>query len=87
MSTKLNFKIAVAQMRPKPGNIRANLTAALKFVSEAKAQGAKLIVFGELCLSGYLLGDRWEDDSFIREIVQAKLGVEVALAQAGMFLP
>jgi NAD+ synthase (glutamine-hydrolysing) len=71
MSTKLNFKIAVAQMRPKPGNIRKNLADALKFVSEAKAQGAKLIVFGELCLSGYLLGDRWEDESFIRNLSKA----------------
>jgi NAD+ synthase (glutamine-hydrolysing) len=71
MSTKLNFKIAVAQMRPQSGNIRKNLADALKFVAEAKAQGAKLIVFGELCLSGYLLGDRWEDESFIRNLVKA----------------
>jgi NAD+ synthase (glutamine-hydrolysing) len=69
--TRLNFPIAVAQMRCLPGNVRQNLVTILAHIAGAKQRGAKLVVFPELATSGYLLGDRWEDDSFIREIEQA----------------
>ncbi len=65
------LKIAVAQMRIVPGNIRANLKEILDYITMARAQGAHLVVFPELCVSGYLLGDRWENKAFIQEIEQA----------------
>ncbi len=71
MFHKLPFTVAVAQTRPLPGNVRANLSAMLKYIDEAKRLGAKLIVFPELATSAYLLGDRWEHDSFIDEIQSA----------------
>lgn len=63
--------VSVAQMRPVPGNIRANLTSILSGIATAKEQGAEIIVFPELATSGYLLGDRWEYEDFIREIQEA----------------
>jgi NAD+ synthase (glutamine-hydrolysing) len=76
--------IAVAQTSPTPGNVRANLADMLEKIRSARTAGAKLIVFPELATSGYMLGDRWEHDSLIREIEsanevlrQASLGIVV----------
>ena len=67
----LNFKVAVAQMHTAPGDVRRNLAHMLACIADARAQGVVLVVFPELATSGYLLGDRWEYDEFINEIVQA----------------
>jgi NAD+ synthase (glutamine-hydrolysing) len=64
-------KIAVAQMRSVPGNVRANLAHMIGYILSAKDAGAKLIVFPELATCGYLLGDRWEHNAFIAEIQEA----------------
>jgi NAD+ synthase (glutamine-hydrolysing) len=31
-------------------------------VEEAKAQSVDLIAFPEMCVSGYLLSDKWQED-------------------------
>lgn len=68
-SSKLN--ISVAQIRPIPGNVKENLTQIINRIAQARLDHANVVVFPELALSGYLLGDRWEYDSFIREIEDA----------------
>lgn len=67
----LSAMVAVAQMRTTPKDVRGNLTRALAYIKEARRVGAKIVVFPELCLSGYMLGDYWEDDEFIKEIERA----------------
>lgn len=76
----LNAKIAVAQMRPIPGNIRANVANILELINSARAKGTELIIFPELATSGYLLGDRWEHNAFIAEIVAADEIIRAASA-------
>lgn len=66
--SNLNFKTAVIQMRPVPGNIRQNVCDFIEHVGSAREAGAKLVVGGELITTGYMLGDRWENNSFIKEI-------------------
>lgn len=66
--SNLNISIAVAQMRTAPGNVAQKLAWILRDITKARASGAKLIVFPELVTSDYMLGDRWEDEWFIREI-------------------
>jgi len=39
----------------------------LKAIASARAQSAELIVFPEMAIPGYLLGDAWERDAFLRE--------------------
>lgn len=68
MPQPLRTKIAVAQMHPIVGDIRGNGKQILEYIERARAQGAELVVFPELITSGYILGDRWEHDAFIREI-------------------
>lgn len=49
------MKAALAQIAPKLGDIGANLALHERAVNDAVAQGAELVVFPELSLTGYLL--------------------------------
>ena len=79
MKTKLDFSIAVAQMRPKPGNIRENIRMMKSDIATAKEAGAALIVFPEMSLTGYLLGDMWEDDDLMLEVYKGNEQIREAL--------
>ncbi len=49
--------IAMAQMETRLGDVDANLKQHLEMIDRAKAQGAELVVFPELSLTGYVLQD------------------------------
>ena len=68
MTSKLQARVAVAQMRPVVGDIRRNGAQILDYIRRAKAHGDELVVFPELITTGYVLGDRWEHEAFIREV-------------------
>ena len=66
------MKVILAQMLVEPGEPRENLLRACEHYEEAKKQGADLVVFPEMVLPGYLLGDQWERPSFLRECLGAQ---------------
>ncbi|PWI58581.1 hypothetical protein BM613_03050 [Sulfoacidibacillus thermotolerans] len=51
------MRVALGQVRPKLGDVHTNLAKLLEFVDRAAREGANLIVFPELALTGYLLRD------------------------------
>jgi predicted amidohydrolase len=53
----MKIKISLAQINTHLGQTDLNLDKHLKFVREAKTQGADLLVFPELSLTGYALQD------------------------------
>ncbi len=53
----MRFRIALAQIRPSLGDVSRNLTLHLETLARAAEQGADLIVFPELSLTGYYLED------------------------------
>jgi len=53
----VEFRVALAQVAPELGDVAANLRLAKDRVAAAAAQGADLVVFPELALTGYLLSD------------------------------
>lgn len=61
------LKICLAQIEVVPGNPAVNTATMLNAIRKAKEDKADLIVFPEMCIPGYILGDTWERDSFIRE--------------------
>ena len=61
------LRLAVAQTNPVVGDFAGNLETALNLMSEASARGVDLLVFGELSLTGYPLGDL----SYRQDIVAA----------------
>ncbi len=53
----MEYRIALAQVAPRLGDLEANLELAAERVRAAAAEGADLIVLPELALTGYLLQD------------------------------
>ncbi len=53
MTEDRNFRVAVVQASPVPGNVVATLAKALALLEEAAKAGAQLVCFGETFLPGY----------------------------------
>lgn len=60
------MKIALAQLNYHVGNFESNAQKIINKINEAKQQGANLIVFSELCLTGYPPRDFLEFSNFIK---------------------
>ncbi len=61
------MKIQTAQLTVLPGQIRENFRAIENKIALAKKTGADILILPEMCLSGYLIGDLWEQNAFLRE--------------------
>ena len=61
------IKIRTAQLDIHPGNIRENWHTIEKEIQLAKEDGAHILVLPEMCLTGYLIGDLWDQPAFLRE--------------------
>jgi predicted amidohydrolase len=53
-----NFRVALAQLAPRLGDLDGNLTLHLDALEKARGAGARVVVFPELSLTGYRLLDR-----------------------------
>ena len=62
------LKIAIAQMKVIPGHPDENTANMLSMVEEAKKHQADIIIFPEMAVPGYLLGDTWEQTASIRPL-------------------
>ncbi|MCI6231178.1 MAG: NAD(+) synthase [Selenomonas sp.] len=76
------LKIAMAQMKVSPGHPDVNTETMLRMIADAKAQKADVIVFPEMCIPGYLLGDAWEQTAFLRDC--ESYGKDVIAAAQGI---
>ena len=54
----MQFRVGLAQVAPALGDLAGNLQRHLDLAAEAAARGVDLLVFPELSLTGYRLGDR-----------------------------
>jgi len=64
------MKIYPVQMNIVPGKPELNFETLKKEVEKAVLNQCDLVVFPEMCLSGYLIGDLWEEHSFIDQCVE-----------------
>ncbi len=53
----MKFTLALAQIATHLGDVSTNLEKHLQYIREAQAQGADLVVFPELSLTGYVVQD------------------------------
>ncbi len=60
-------KIGMAQMEIQPGAPSVNGARMLDILTEARGLGVDILIFPEMCIPGYLLGDMWERNAFLRE--------------------
>jgi len=65
------MKIAAAQINPTIGDISGNVEKILQYIGRARELGAQLVVFPELCLTGYPPRDLLERPSFIEQNINA----------------
>jgi NAD+ synthase (glutamine-hydrolysing) len=71
------MRIALAQLNYHVGNFSANTAKIIAAIKEAEQAGAELVVFSELCISGYPARDFLEFEDFIQQCENALL--EIAL--------
>lgn len=74
----------MGQMEVIPGHPDQNTAKILSMINKAKEQNVDLIIFPEMAVPGYLLGDTWEQSSFLedcesygRDIIAASQGITV----------
>ncbi|OEJ15993.1 NAD(+) synthase [Brachyspira hampsonii] len=78
------MKIAVSQLEIIPSMPCDNAARIISFISKAKKENADIVIFPELCISGYMIGDMWESESFIRECEE--LGEEIIKSSNGIYV-
>jgi NAD+ synthase (glutamine-hydrolysing) len=85
------MRICLAQMDVQAGFPEENTARMLEQVARARAAGCDLVVFPELAVSGYFIGDEWDRPSFLRACEQcgaqlrdASHGIAVAFGNVGL---
>ncbi len=61
------IKICFAQIDVEPGHPDLNAAKMLQSIDDAKSHGADMIIFPEMVIPGYLLGDMWEQTSYLKD--------------------
>ncbi|WP_425057857.1 Glutamine-dependent NAD(+) synthetase [Sporomusa carbonis] len=61
------LKIALGQMEVIPGRPDLNTGKMLTMIHDASHQQADIIIFPEMAIPGYLLGDTWEQQAYLRD--------------------
>jgi NAD+ synthase (glutamine-hydrolysing) len=74
--------IVLVQMEVLPARPDLNVAKMRNFIDRARDGGAEIIVFSELCISGYILGDLWEVDALVEDF--AAYSDEVRRASEGV---
>ena len=87
----MKLSIALAQMNTVLGNVQRNLEKHMAIIHQAQANGAELLIFPELSLTGYVLQDLvptvasrpHPDDPYFRPLLQAshKLDIMVGFVE------
>lgn len=72
------IRIGMGQIEIVPGNPRKNKETILKAIAYAKALRLDLLILPELAISGYLVGDAWDQPAFVNECV--KMGEDIIAA-------
>jgi NAD+ synthase (glutamine-hydrolysing) len=85
------LKIALGQMEVIPGRPDLNTRTMLDMIDGARRQGAHMVIFPEMCIPGYFLGDTWEQRAFLRDceeygrlVVEASSGLCVLFGNVGV---
>ena len=70
MNNLQGMNIAVCQMRVVPGRPDLNTKYIIQEIDAAAARGVDIIVFPEMAVPGYFIGDLPEDDYFVRDVMR-----------------
>jgi len=76
------LKIALAQMEIIAGKPAENTKTMLTMIEQARQQQAHMIIFPEMSIPGYFLGDTWEQPTFLRDCFEQ--GQRIILASTNI---
>ena len=74
------IRIAFGQIQVHPGEPATNFQSMMHAIDYAKAVSTDILIFAELCLSGYMVGDLWDQVPFINDCLY--YGDEIVKATA-----
>lgn len=74
------IRIAFGQIQVHPGDPATNFQSMMHAIDYAKAVSTDILIFPELCLSGYMVGDLWDQVPFINDCLH--YGDEIVKATA-----
>ena len=77
-------RLALAQTNPVVGDIGANTDQAFEAVKSAAENGANLVLFGEMSITGYPIEDLAARKSFITSAAAAVTGLATRLYESGL---
>lgn len=63
-----DFRIALCQMSVIPGRPDLNTKYIIDQIYDAHKNNIDTIIFPEMCLTGYMIGDLYEDDCFVKDV-------------------
>lgn len=66
-----SYLVAVAQIKSKPGAVNENIEKVKEYISKSASSKAKLVVFPEATLTGYVCQDLFYDINFINSNLEA----------------
>jgi NAD+ synthase (glutamine-hydrolysing) len=75
--TDKGLRVALAQINPTVGAVEANASLVREGIERAKEEAADLVVFGELCISGYPAEDLYLKRHFLARCADAVAGLAV----------
>ena len=61
------IRIAFGQIQVHPGDPATNFQSMMQAINYAKVVSTDILIFPELCLSGYIVGDLWDQVPFIND--------------------
>lgn len=79
-----SLRLSLAQGNPVVGDLAANTATVLRMARQAAEQGAQIVAFGEMFLTGYPVEDLALRASFQQASLIALKGLAGALADAGL---
>lgn len=86
----MKVKLALAQINTKLGVVESNLEKHLDYIQRASNDGAELVIFPELSLTGYVLQDlvptvahrAQADDPIFKELLEASKNIDIVVGFA-----
>lgn len=78
------LQVRLVQLEVRPGRPVENLRRMIAHVADARQAGVDLVIFPELAIPGYLIGDAWEHNAFLRECEQC--GERLRAASEGLVI-
>jgi NAD+ synthase (glutamine-hydrolysing) len=85
------IRAAIGQMEVIPARPDLNSRKMLDMITEARLKNAQMVIFPEMAVPGYLLGDTWEQQAFLRDcehfgrqLIEASYGIAVLFGNVGV---